>query len=217
MEGQAEAIKSQAGVSGEERILNAAEELFACHGFDAVSMQQVAARAGVSKANIFHHFKGKQELYLAVLERACARSVGMLDALGQPSCINARPLRDFARAHLDQLFEHADISRLILREVMDGDPERGQLMAGRVFGEHFKRLVALVRRGQEEGVLRPDMEAADAAACIVGLNVFLFQAWPVLRHLPESMFDEPRRTGKRWQRLLLLGLANADNGGGRRS
>ncbi|RMD73396.1 MAG: TetR/AcrR family transcriptional regulator, partial [Bacteroidetes bacterium] len=162
-----------------------------------------------SKANIFHHFNGKQELYLAVLERACARSVGMLEALDQPSCVNARPLREFARAHLEHLFDNADISRLILREVVDGDPERGQLMAGRVFGEHFRRLVALVRRGQAEGVLRPDMEAADAAACMVGLNVFLFQAWPVLRHLPEGAFDEPGRTGKRWQRLLLLGLANA--------
>ncbi len=198
---------------GEARILDAAEELFSRHGFDAVSMQRIAARAGVSKANIFHHFTNKQELYLAVLERACERIGEVLRELEQQNnCENVRPLREFAAAHLGHIFAHADVSRLILREVLDGAPERGQLMAVRVFGDQFSRLVALVRQGQREGVLRADMAAADAAACMVGLNVFLFQAWPVLRHLPEGSFDEPRRVGERWLRLLLLGIVDPRRG-----
>ena len=54
-----------------DRILRAAETLFAKHGFGAVSMSAIARRAGVSKANVFHHFATKQALYLAVLTAAC--------------------------------------------------------------------------------------------------------------------------------------------------
>ncbi len=192
---------------GEARILSAAEELFSRHGYDAVSIQQIAARAGVSKAAIFHHFDSKQALYLAVLAKACERIGEVLQTLEHASCANVRPLREFAEAHLRFLFDHADVSRLMLREVMEGGSERGRLMAAEVFGEHFARLVNLVRSGQREGVLRADMDAADAAACIVGLNVFMFQAWPVLRHLPETALDDPQRAGGRWMRLLLLGVA----------
>lgn len=194
--------------SGGQRILDAAEELFSRLGYNAVSVQQIATRAGVSKANVFHHFAGKQELYLAVLERACERTCAVLHELQQDACAHVPALREFSAAHLRHILEHPDVSRLILREVLDGDPRQGQLMAARVFGEQFSRLVELVRGGQDEHVLRNDMHAADAAACIVGLNVFLFQAWPVLKHLPESSFHDPRRSGAQWLHLLLHGIVN---------
>ena len=54
-----------------ERILEAAESLFSERGFDAVSMSDIAAAAGVCKANVFHHFTSKNELYIAVLRNAC--------------------------------------------------------------------------------------------------------------------------------------------------
>ncbi len=60
------------------RILAAAEELFSRRGFDAVSMNEIAEAAGVSKANIFHHFESKNALYLAVVRNACSDSVERL-------------------------------------------------------------------------------------------------------------------------------------------
>jgi len=51
--------------SGEQAILEAAETLFAEKGFDAVSMSAIARLANTSKPNIYHHFKNKNELYLA--------------------------------------------------------------------------------------------------------------------------------------------------------
>ena len=86
------------------------------------------------------------------------------------------------------MFDQKDVSRLILREMMDGDHEQGQALAVEVFGEHFSRLVVLIESGQKEGLLREDMDAADAAAAIVGLNVFMFQSWTVLQHLPGTHF-----------------------------
>jgi len=193
---------------GEQRILEAAEDLFSRHGFDAVSIQRIATRANVSKSTIFHHFSSKQALYIAVLKNACLDIGAILQSLEKNPCASIAPLRTFAGAHLENLFERENVSRLILRELTDGNLERGQALAVEVFGEHFLRLVVLIRSGQENGVLRKDMDAADAAAAIVGLNVFMFQSWPVLKHLPGTHFDDPVRTGEHWLRLLLLGITD---------
>ena len=45
--------------AGELAILEAAERLFAQQGYDGVSMRTIAREAGVSKANIYHHFDSK--------------------------------------------------------------------------------------------------------------------------------------------------------------
>jgi len=198
--------------NGEKRILEAAEDLFSRHGFNAVSIQRIATQAGVSKATVFHHFTTKQELYITILKRACMDIGAMLQSLEKEPCTFVKPLRDFATVHLKNMFDQKSVSRLILREMTDGDMEQGRALAVEVFGEHFSRLVALIQSGQQEGVLRKDMDPADAAIAIVGLNVFMFQSWSVLQHLPGTCFSDPSQTGERWLRLLLLGITDRKNG-----
>jgi TetR/AcrR family transcriptional regulator len=57
------------GQATEARILEAAEEVFARFGFEGARMEQVAERAGVEKANIYYYFKGKEQLYRALMDR----------------------------------------------------------------------------------------------------------------------------------------------------
>ncbi|MEM1349200.1 MAG: TetR family transcriptional regulator [Myxococcota bacterium] len=52
-----------------DRILDAADELFGQHGYDGVSIRDVADRADVNKASVFYHYKSKDELFERVLER----------------------------------------------------------------------------------------------------------------------------------------------------
>lgn len=54
-----------------EAILDAAQAIFLDSGYAACSMDAVAAGAGVSKATIYAHFKGKDELFAAVMHRRC--------------------------------------------------------------------------------------------------------------------------------------------------
>lgn len=63
------------------RILEAARELFAAGGYEAVSMGRVAARAGLKKANLFHYYPTKEALGVAVLAEAEGRYVAGVRAL----------------------------------------------------------------------------------------------------------------------------------------
>jgi AcrR family transcriptional regulator len=53
-------------------IMQAAKDLFLEHGFGAVSMDQVARQAGVSKATVYAHFTSKEKLFAEMVFRACS-------------------------------------------------------------------------------------------------------------------------------------------------
>jgi TetR/AcrR family transcriptional regulator, cholesterol catabolism regulator len=114
--------------SGRERILREARALFTAHGFSSVSMQQIADAALVNKATLYHHFRDKEDLFVAVMateferERACI--AGALAADGD--------LRDRLQRVAAHLFasHHADFGRLLtdLREQVS-ECRRGELAA----------------------------------------------------------------------------------------
>jgi TetR/AcrR family transcriptional regulator, mexJK operon transcriptional repressor len=56
-----------------ESILTGAKRSFLAAGFGAVSMETIAREAGVSKATVYAHFAGKEELFGAVIGRECER------------------------------------------------------------------------------------------------------------------------------------------------
>ena len=199
-----------AGGESVERILATAEKLFAEHGFDAVSMHSIAEQAGVSKANVFHHFTSKNELYIAVLRYACQDGSQHLNDLGSDDAPLAERLGNFARAHLSSLLERGQVTRLSLRELLNDDSRQSQELAEKVYGEKFARFVAILRAGQEAGELRADIDPAMVATVLLGANVFFFEARNVLRHLPEVDFSEqPERYSVMLTDLLLHGIRPA--------
>ncbi len=52
-----------------ERVLDAAEDLFAAKGYNASSLGEVADRVGIRPPSLYNHFKNKEALYMAVLDR----------------------------------------------------------------------------------------------------------------------------------------------------
>lgn len=54
-----------------ELILKAATEAFLAHGYAGVSIDQIAAQAGVSKPTIYSHFEGKEQLFVAIMNSIC--------------------------------------------------------------------------------------------------------------------------------------------------
>ena len=52
------------------QVMEAGSKLFTEHGFGAVSMDQVAKTAGVSKATVYAHFQSKEQLFVAIVRRS---------------------------------------------------------------------------------------------------------------------------------------------------
>lgn len=199
--------RSPASSDAVERILAAAELLFAEQGFDAVSMNAIAERAGVSKANVFHHFTSKNDLYIAVLRHVCRDASEHLDELDKPDAPFEERLEEFARSHLKTLLDHGQMMRLLLREMLSDNPRLGQELAQQVYGDKFSRFVAILRAGQKAGALRSDVDPAMVATLLIGADVFFFEAREVLDRFPDAAFSrKPERFSAMLADILLHGI-----------
>jgi TetR/AcrR family transcriptional regulator len=197
---------------GEQAILEAAEILFAQKGFDAVSMSAIAGLAKTSKPNIYHHFKNKHDLYLAVMKTAVLRTSALLDALEDAPGTYAQRLTQFAAGQLNNILGHKRSTQLVLRETLSENSLHGQEMTRLVMGEVFNRLVAMVHQGQQENEFRKDIDPTMAAFMIVSANMFFFQASPAMQHIPDIEFTDDAGTYSRGvMDVLINGMLQKGN------
>lgn len=68
------------GRSTREQLVQAATRLFAAQGYEATSIEAVLQESGASRGSLYHHFPGKEALFLAVLENLDTRVIASLTA-----------------------------------------------------------------------------------------------------------------------------------------
>ncbi|MBA2769852.1 MAG: TetR/AcrR family transcriptional regulator [Sporichthyaceae bacterium] len=106
-------------MSGKERreqLLDVGRSLFAQKGFDATSVEEIAAKAGVSKPVVYEHFGGKEGLYAVVVDREMR---ALLDAITGALTSSGRPrelLERAALALLDYVETSTDGFRILVRD-----------------------------------------------------------------------------------------------------
>lgn len=195
--------------SGEQAILEAAEILFAQKGFDAVSMSAIASLANTSKPNIYHHFKNKNDLYVAVMKTAVRRTAALLDALEDAPGPFSQRIADFAAGQLHNVMTPERSTKLVLRETLTENSRTGQEIARLFVGDVVSRLVEMIHQGQLEKEFRGDIDPTLAAYMIFSANMFFFQSGPVMSQFPEIGLSSDARTFSRdVMDLLINGMLN---------
>jgi TetR/AcrR family transcriptional regulator len=172
--------------AGELAILKAAEKLFAQQGYDGVSMRGIALEAGVSKANIYHHFESKESLYLAILKSSTDETAQLIEQLAGSEGRFEERLVKFAESHLEHLFHRKNAAKVILHEAFSGDADSSRKLSEEVFGRIYHRMTEIMQAGQDAGVLRKDLDPALCVILLMGANAFYFQAQEILKHFPEA-------------------------------
>ncbi|MGO9804194.1 MAG: TetR family transcriptional regulator [Steroidobacteraceae bacterium] len=147
--------RKAAGLSGKERILDAAERLFAQRGFYGVSLRDITQAAGVDVALVSYHFGGKRELFTAVFERRAEvlnrERLELLEAVRQRSLPTAPPLEAIINAFTQPLLERSARggpgwkSYFALVAWVNNSPEFGPVMMTRHFDPLVDRFIAVLR------------------------------------------------------------------------
>lgn len=94
-------------------LVDAARELFAREGYDAISLDAVAARAGVTKGAVYHHFAGKRQLFEAVFSREIERMTAPLVAAYSRKKDPWDAFKAASAAFLDECLDPA-VQRIVL-------------------------------------------------------------------------------------------------------
>jgi len=99
-----------------EDILEAAAQVFRRKGFHGASMQDIAEAVNLQKASLYHHVSSKQEILLALLDRALELLRARISAISDQEIPADEKLQQMIRAYLQILTENTDLSAVLLFE-----------------------------------------------------------------------------------------------------
>lgn len=182
-------------------ILEAALRRFALAGYNAASVDDICAEAGVSKGAFYHHFPSKQAVFLALLEGWLKTIDSGLESMRRATV----PETFVAMTHLlPTLFAAADerlpmFLEFWLQASRDEKIWQATIAPYRHYQEYFARLVA---DGIAEGSLKPETDPQAAGQVILSLAVGLF-----LQGVIDPHGADWQKVGEESMKILMNGLA----------
>ena len=147
------------------RILGAAEQLFATHGFAKTTVDEIAAAAGVSKGLVYDHYPSKEALLGAVWDRLVAAWTEAVRSTKLADGSIADAIGEVLRVSLEYVRANPLLRRIIAQDpgsLIPGGRE-GQAAFAREYRASFEPVLA---RGVRRGELRRDLDVAHTAEVI---------------------------------------------------
>jgi TetR/AcrR family transcriptional regulator, fatty acid metabolism regulator protein len=169
-------------------LLEAAVRVFARRGFHAARVGDIAEEAGVAHGLLYHYFSSKEEVLETIFRETWAdllAAVRDVEESGEPA---REQLRQVAAILLRSWRRDPDLVRVLVRGVA-----RSSELDRRVgdVGDAFAAIERIVRRGQEAGELRPELDARLTSVIFYGAIEELLTGW-VLELLPDRDEDVAR-------------------------
>lgn len=147
-----------------EDILDAAAQVIRKKGFHAASMADIAETVKLQKASLYHHVSSKQEILLALLDRAIEMLIEEIAPIAARSDPADEKLREMTRTYLRLLAENADLASVLLFEHRSLEPKQ--------HARHIPnrdKFEALWRDVISEGVAADVFHCSDPALTVRGL------------------------------------------------
>jgi TetR/AcrR family fatty acid metabolism transcriptional regulator len=159
-----------------ERILDAAERVFAQRGFFTAKVADIAKEAGVADGTIYLYFKSKDDLLISLFESRMER-VNQVLATAVAAAEGPRAkLLAFVGAYLQMIADQPTAAEVLTIELRQSTKFMREYSAQR-FGELLRLLAGVIAAGQESGEWSDVVPAPHAARMIWGMLDELALAW----------------------------------------
>lgn len=181
-----------------EQIAEAALALVASQGVRRLSIAAVARRVGLVPSGIYRHYKDKAAMLAAVLDRVEERLSGIVEQAAAATDDPIEQLHGVLTAHIRFIREGRAVPRMIFSEDAHGDdPRRKERIVG-VLTSYLGAIARIVRRGQQTGRIRKDLDPETAALLLLGIVMPAGIRW----HLTDGRFDVTRHAKRAWPLYL---------------
>lgn len=175
----------------QQKLFDSAAEEFGEKGYDAASLNRILEKSGMSKSSLYYYFEDKADLFTTMLERSLAflfREIGGLDIDKLTAETFWSEFEGLYRRSVVFMNKHPwylKLGRVFYR--LRGEP-KGGAPTGKIFQAARQWIAAIVRRGQELGVVRTDLPESLLVDSAMGLGEAL-DRWTVA-HWDEMTEDE---------------------------
>lgn len=161
----------------EEKILEAAKNVFVTKGMDGARMQEIADQAGINKALLHYYFRSKERLFEAIFSQIIKLAFPKIMNVVQSDAGIVSKIEQVIDAYMDLLLRHPFIPGFVLKE-LNRDPS-GLFKMVVKFGFNpqtvFDQLLEAMDRGE---IIR--MDPRQLAANILSMCIFPFAARPIV-------------------------------------
>ena len=171
-------------------ILKAARKLFFDRGFKFVTVDSIAAKAGVSKGSIYLYFDSKEEIYAQVLiadNIELNKNIKIFSTREAPA---AELLLEFSHIYINYFLDHNELFRILMTfmlqtEQMNLTQEQNTELI-RTTNDNIKVISTIIQKGIDSGEFTPIIDIRQAQNAIWGLfngiiSLYLFMGNPAKR------------------------------------
>ncbi|MGC1379286.1 MAG: TetR/AcrR family transcriptional regulator [Anaerolineales bacterium] len=178
-----------------EIILDAAERVFAEHGFDGARIDAIAAVAGYNKSLIFQYYGDKLGLYAEVIRRADDQTralqnealSGLMQADKMSDLAQIKELLGFFIGwYFDYLLEHPHIQRIYMWEMAEGWQTFSKILSQRDFDD-IDQFGPVLNRLQQAGFIRPEPDPLLQLSGAIFVNTLYLALPPLYKSLMPNM------------------------------
>lgn len=164
----------------EQKILEAAEEVFHEKGYDGARMQEIAEQAGINKGLLHYYFKTKDKLFEAIFSVAVNRMISRILAILELEIPLDEKIDMIVDQYMALLIKNPALPRFVLSE-LNKNPDQ-------FIAKHFKKEVktafatfaAAVRKEAEQGAIRP-IDARHLFMNMISMIIFPFIGRPLMQ------------------------------------
>ncbi len=162
-----------------EKILDAAERLFATKGFSATTIKMIAAESQQNSALIYYYYDSKATLYRHVLERVVGRisaeASGRINKDSEPENV----VTAVVESQVAVLTANPHLPVLLARELIDWKAAHAEPAIRSLSAGLFERLRTAIETGQRQGIFSKSVNSRFAAISVVAQVGYLVLASPV--------------------------------------
>jgi AcrR family transcriptional regulator len=183
-----------------EEIVQAALGVVGGKGVRALTIAAIAQSAGMSEANIYRHFSGKDEIYAALAEFIGREVMGNAATIAGGSRKPLEKLETIFFSHIALITEHPGIPRFVFSEdVHICHPNITDILAQRI-GNYIETITGVIAAGIAEGEFRQGLSPRETALTLLGMIQFTALRWTI----SNASFDLRPEAEKLWLNFMNL-------------
>lgn len=183
-----------------EEIVQAALEVVGTKGVRALTISALAHSAGMSEANIYRHFSGKDEIFAAVADFIGSAVMGKAATIAGSSRKPLEKLETIFFSHIALLTEHPGIPRFVFSDDIHlGHRHLADALALRI-GNYIETITGVIAAGIAEGELKQGLSPRETALTLLGMIQFTALRWTI----SNIAFEIQPEAEKLWKNFKIL-------------
>jgi AcrR family transcriptional regulator len=168
----------------EEKIFEAATEVFIEKGLDGARMQDIAGRAGINKALLHYYYRTKDHLFNTVFERTVNKLFSRFSPVFDETMSFEEKIRFFYREHIAFLQDNPKLPAFLINEV-NRRPERIRKLLSHVDFEKFWSILEIQHKDELEKYNINKKSIPQIMTTLASISVFPFAARGIIENLLE--------------------------------